>query len=617
MKRAWLWSVAAAGVLIIGAAAVTGVFEKQEMIGYDWLMRSRPRQAVSPEIAIIEIDDSTLKELGRWPLPRTFHASLIQILSGSKARLIVFDILFSEPGKNDFLLIDALSKSGRVILPVAFSLREGAGLPAATGTLSAVAAPLEPVVAGIGQINIFVDADSKVRRVPLFVRQADVLWPSLGLAAAAGFLGKPPAQIPAPVDARGAFWVNFPGRWKETFKHYSYRDVLQAYVARQNNQPAALDLNVFKDKICFVGLTATGTSDFRGTPLEPVYPMVGAQASICDTILRQAFVKRAGPGVRALIAGAVFLAALWICLIAAPVQAGLLCIGLAALFTGAAWGLFSGRGIFIDLFTPLAGIAAVYVSGLLLKFLEETQKRRILEKELEIAASIQRSFLPADLRQIGAAQLRTFLKPAKFVGGDLYDVIRLDESTYGVFIGDVSGKGVPAALIMAQTISLLRVLAQDSRDPAQVLSRLNDQLVALLQGRFVTGQYLIVHGREGFWEGACAGHPALLYTTGAADRLEELCQASAAPLGLMPGCAYTTVRRQVMPGDRLFMYTDGWTEGRNGKQQEFGTERLKETFYALRGQDGDAVLRGMEAQFNGFQGSAPQYDDLTAVILAW
>ncbi len=190
----------------------------------------------------------------------------------------------------------------------------------------------------------------------------------------------------------------------------------------------------------------------------------------------------------------------------------------------------------------------------------------------------------------------------------------LDDSTLGVFIGDVSGKGVPASLIMAQSISLLRVLVQQSRDPLQVMTQLNIQLSKLLKGRFVTGQFLVIHTKDGFWEGVCAGHPALFFYDRQNDKVDERLAASGPPLGLSDKVAYNKVGQQFGPGDKIFMYTDGWTEARNRRQEEFGSDRLREAFSAGRGENIEAFMRKMQSAHDAFE-SAGQHDDITAVAI--
>lgn len=632
MKRHSLYSLLPLIIFVIMILTGTEFFEPQEMAAFDWLMKTRPVRPASPEIAIIEISDDTLKSLGRWPLPRNYHAVLIKALSESGCRMIVFDILLSEDSLADESLVKEMRNSGRVYFPYAFRLGakkdKNGKIPVSGEILAGISETLKPFVAGAGHINIFVDSDGKARRLPLWVRYGNKLWPSLGFLAAAKRMGYPLRKIEArqgamlldgkvtiPIDSGGAFWINYPGAWTKTFQHFSYLDVLKAYAARQKGADSRLDLRVFKDKICFVGLSAAGTSDLRATPFDSVYPMVGAQASVCDSFLRGDFISQPQFLWRVAVNSCVFICAFMICSYFAPLPAFLFSVFLLFLYSIITWFLFALKGVYLDLFLPLLSIALVYTGVLLQKFFEEAQKRRVLEKELEIAASIQRSFLPPDIRNLGNIQVRSFLKSAKFVGGDFYDIIPIDESTHGFFIGDVSGKGVSAALIMAQAISLLRVIAKDCRQPSEVLIALNNQLVRILKGRFVTGQYLVVHEKESFWEGSSAGHMPMIYFSKAQDSLQELLPASGPPLGLMENAFYAPIKGEFNSGDKIFMYTDGWTETRNRKGQEFGIKQLKDILFNNRGENPDNILSKLELHQGLFQGRAPVHDDLTAVLL--
>lgn len=620
------------GLLCTTALTLSRVCEPQELAAYDWLMRTRPSSPTHPDIVIIEIADDTLKSLGRWPIPRQFHITLIKALTESGARMIVFDALFSEPQAADVEFMAAMKESGRVYLSSAFRIKPGGvngdRMYEADEILGAVSEPLKSAAAGIGHVNIFIDSDGKVRRVPLCVRHGDKLWPSLGLLVAMQRLGYSPEKIiwrsdkvifsdndSIPVEPKGVAWINYPGQWVSTFRHFSYVDVLKAYVAGKAGTPPWLDLSVFKDKICFIGLTAAGTSDLRATPLDAIYPMVGAQASICDSILRKAFIKRISPWIKALLHSAIFLFALMICVKYMPLAAGISCCVAALGYSIGAWLIFSYGGIVLDIFLPLILVGLVYVVILFRNFLNEARKRQLLEKELEIASSIQSSFLPANARYDYGVEIRAMLEPAKFVAGDFYDIITLSGSRLGVFIGDVCGKGVSAALIMAQAISFLRAASQQSLCPAEVLTLLNARLEGILNGRFVTGQYIVIDAKEGIWEGACAGHPPLFFLDSAKDCFEEFLPASGPPLGIIGKASYAAVRKRFKAGDKIFMYTDGWTEARNGKGEEFGVRRLKEALFSLRAESVDVLMSSVAARQRAFEGNAPQHDDLTAVLL--
>lgn len=624
--------VVLAGFLCVAAFTLSRIFEPLELGAYDWMMRSRPSSPGHPDIVIIEIDDYTLKSLGYWPLNRKHHIALLEALTESGARTIIFDTFFSESHEIDADFAYMIKKSGRVYLPSAFRLKEGVlnsdGSYKTEEIQAALNEPLKSAAAGIGQINIFVDSDGKARRVPFLVRYKKEFWPSLGLLAAIRHLGYSQENIiwrsdkvildekySIPIEPEGMLWVNYPGQWVRTFRHFSYVDVLKAYNAAKTGGNPLLDMAVFKDKICFVGLTATGTSDLRATPLEAIYPMVGAQASICDSVLRQKFIKRIPPWIKVLLHSVIFVLALMICLKSTPQASAGGCLILMSGYVIGSWLIFSRKGFFSDVFLPLVLTASVYVITLLRNFFNEVRRRQLIEKELEIASSIQRSFLPLGFYSERGVEISAMLEPAKFVAGDFYDIITLDTSRLGVFIADVCGKGVSAALIMAQAISLLRVISRQSLRPAQVLALLNSGLQGILNGRFITGQYIVIDTREGFWEGACAGHPPLIFLDSAKDSPEELLPASGPPLGIIAAASYTEVKKAFNPGDKIFMYTDGWTESRDNKGGEFGVGRLKEALFRSRAESSGALISSVAARRSAFEGRNMRHDDLTAVLI--
>jgi len=176
------------GSLFVGLIVFFRVFHAYELISYDLRFKLRPTLAASGDIVIIEISDDTLKNLNLWPLPRDFHASLVDVLREAGAKMIVFDVLFSEPTVYDETFAASIKKQGHVYLPVALDMRETRGgrlpLPKVDGILSDLIPALKSAVAGSGYINVFIDPDGKTRMAPLFVDYNGALVPSMVLKAA-------------------------------------------------------------------------------------------------------------------------------------------------------------------------------------------------------------------------------------------------------------------------------------------------------------------------------------------------------------------------------------------------------------------------------------------------
>src|SRR5919112_295118 len=167
---------------------------------------------------------------------------------------------------------------------------------------------------------------------------------------------------------------------------------------------------------------------------------------------------------------------------------------------------------------------------------QERIERERLEQELQVARRIQQAALPASVPELQGWQITPFYRPAREVGGDFYDFHLLSEGRLGLVVGDATGKGVPAALVMSSTRSMLRALARASNSPGEVLEQVNELLVAdIPQNMFVTCFYAILDPKSGILSYANAGHDLpYLHRNGAAEKL----RARGMPLGLMPGMSY-------------------------------------------------------------------------------
>jgi serine phosphatase RsbU (regulator of sigma subunit) len=200
-----------------------------------------------------------------------------------------------------------------------------------------------------------------------------------------------------------------------------------------------------------------------------------------------------------------------------------------------------------------------------------------LALELDIAHQIQASLLPRELPDIPGWRVSAYWQPARAVGGDFYDFHHFPDGRFGLVIGDVSGKGVPAALVMASTRSVLRDAAEDLVSPGAVLEHANTLLCEdMPPNMFVTCLYALLDPASGVLDFANAGHNLpYLYSP---DGLVEL-RATGMPLGLLPGMSYEQPRSQISAGQALLMYSDGLTEAHNPNREMFGLERLH-TFLA-------------------------------------
>src|SRR5919112_1187221 len=189
---------------------------------------------------------------------------------------------------------------------------------------------------------------------------------------------------------------------------------------------------------------------------------------------------------------------------------------------------------------------------------EVAQERERIEKELRVARMIQHTLLPKSLPELEGHEIAVYYQPAREVGGDFYDFLRLPDGRLGLIVGDVSGKGVPAALVMASARSMLRAVAQASYSPGDVLRRVNDALATdIPPNMFVTCFYCILDPKSGSLTYANAGHDLpYLHRNGAAAEL----RARGMPLGLMPGMGYEEKQTILQAGEAALLYSDGLVE---------------------------------------------------------
>ena len=243
----------------------------------------------------------------------------------------------------------------------------------------------------------------------------------------------------------------------------------------------------------------------------------------------------------------------------------------------------------------------------------EARTRQRFEQELEVARLIQQNFLPKHLPDLPGWEIAALYRPAREVGGDFYDVIPLADGQVGFVVGDVTDKGVPAALVMAATRSVLRASAQRLVEPGAVLERVNEHLCPdMPEKMFVTCLYGVLEPATGRFRFANAGHDLPYVKT--ADGSVEL-RARGMPLGLMTGMAYEESETVLQPGDSLLLHSDGVVEAHDPDGRMFGFPRLREA--VARHPGGEKLIRMVLSDLRSHTGpDAEQEDDITMMTLA-
>ncbi|MDD4952847.1 MAG: adenylate/guanylate cyclase domain-containing protein, partial [Desulfovibrionaceae bacterium] len=402
-----------------------GLPARMELAALDLKANLCPRPEPRPEIVHLDIDDASLRRLGKWPLKRAAHARVLEVLNRCAPALVVYDLVFHGPGedRDDAALEQAIRDSGRVILPAAFgttirdkvirlaSLDEDEA-PVVRGLLRTRVPDFKDLhqakssflplarfssqALGVGQITALPDPDGVFRRVPLVIGFDGLLEPSIDLLAAMKFLGavglawpeKDTAlielpqgrDIAIPLGPHAAMAVNFAGPWAETFEHISYDRVHDA--AQKPNDLEYLQKKL-EGRIVLVGLAASGSTDIAATPVSPAEPLATVHANALNTILGRAFIRGLGPG-WALLAALGLSSGMWLAWRrlgpGAFLAAGL---GLVAAYVLLNLGLYAYLGLDLNLAgVALAGTVAwlaLLGQGFVRTAGENLRQRRMLE----------------------------------------------------------------------------------------------------------------------------------------------------------------------------------------------------------------------------------------------
>lgn len=256
---------------------------------------------------------------------------------------------------------------------------------------------------------------------------------------------------------------------------------------------------------------------------------------------------------------------------------------------------------------------AVRVAQLVREQEVEVRHRARIDQELRVAQLIQQQFLPKTLPDLPGWQIAAFYRAAAEVGGDFYDFIGLPDGKVGLVVGDVTGHGVPAALVMATTRSVLRSEAPRLVAPSAVLERVNDYLHAdIPENMFVTCLYAVLDPRTGVLTYANAGHDLPFVRRG--DRVEEL-RATGMPLGAMAGMRYQEKEAVLELGDVILLHSDGLAEAHDASHAMFGFGRMRTLMGGLG--IGHDLIDGLLEALHAFTGPAwEQEDDITLVTLS-
>jgi len=611
LDRGWL-SIALLATALVTVLVFGRLTERVDYILYDHALASTER-APPDDIVIVAIDNRSLEAIGRWPWPRRIHADLLNKLTEAHPRTVGYDVLFIEPTADDVLLAGAIRRN-RTYLPLVIDVPGSNGAPydiaMPSGALAAAAA-------GIAHVNLHFDGDRVIRQAYLEESDGTRAWLQLG-------------ALMAGLKAEGRTTGGAAGLQQE-------RPVLIPYGGATGHIPAIsfVDLldgsvppELLADRHVLIGATADGLGDSYPTPKSgETSQMSGVeiQAHLLDALLRGDAII---PASRAWIFGealatiAILLAGLlWL----RPRGIAIMTVLVAVVIAAASFGLFRLAHIWLPPTAPLAGLILVIAFEAWRERirLRETLVREQIaaaatEGELQAGRTIQLGMLPprADLASFDPRlDVDALLEPAKSIGGDLYDVIRIDADRVAFLVGDVTGKGVPAALFMALSKALTKsVVLRGISSLADAASILNAELMRdNSEAMNVTMLIGIMNLATGEIQLMSAGHEDPLHIQ--ADGAITTHKLDGGPPFCILDFPYPEEPMRLAPGETLLLLSDGVTEALNGSRALFGHERL---LAAVQGKTGaTAMIEAVRDAVRAFEDGTDPTDDLTLMAVRY
>jgi diguanylate cyclase (GGDEF)-like protein len=412
----------------------------------------------NPNIVIVEITDSDIDKVGRWPWKRSWHAAITAALSNLGAKIIYFDIIFSEsaPAEDDAVFEEAIKVSKNVYLPFAF--------PGRTSDIKTALFPIErfsSLIKGTGSINIYPDIDGTFRRIPLVFGAEKKIWPHSALKIAMDYAGLNIKEIKPsyillsndkewfkiPLAEENTMVINWIGQWKSTFKHHGFLDVLAAYGDLLQNKKPKLNINNFKDSICLVAVTAIGLYDIRSVPLQPEYPSIGIIATVISNILDKKFLKPLPSWVNILVLYLLSLIPAFLIFGEKPLRETAFILLACGVYFGTNFLIFR-NGALLQLTTPLLGLFLSFLAVETYNFLHVS-----IERQKFLTMSITDSLTGLYNIRFFKQLLETDIKLAKSQPNKKLCILMTDidlfkhfNDTYGHLVGDLVLKEIASVL---------------------------------------------------------------------------------------------------------------------------------------------------------------------------
>ena len=615
--------------LLAVAFILTGALDRLDRWTQDRLFQRE--STTDKDIVLIGIDERTLEELGPFPTGYRMHvADALMVLADDPDKLpaaVAVDVLYAgnTDEASDAYLAAAAARLRRMVSASQATFgRETVwenGRPAGVNDASVILyeTPYEELEKNVtvGHINAMYDSDGVMRHALLYVTLKDGQKVySMPYETARKYLSAKGRTIQKPPTQSGWFYIPYTAKSGAYSDSVSLVDVIEGRV-----QP-----DYWAGKIVLIGPYAEGLQDAYSTPIDRAEHMYGVeiQANIIQCLLENNFKSEPAQGLQLLLL-------LSLCIVIAflyqklnVLWGALLCTGVTALGFLGAQGLYLLGYIAHPLW--LGGCAILlFLVFAALKYAAAIREKRLLaleneriKTELALATRIQASALPKDFPPFpdrDEFDIYATMQPAKEVGGDLYDYFLIDEDHLALVIGDVAGKGVPAALFMMVAMALIRHVVMGEKDPAKALMAVNEAICARNpEEMFVTVWLGVLEISSGILTCTNAGHeyPALRQPNG---RFELIKDKHGLVLGGMEGARYKSYEIRLEPGATLFVYTDGVPEATDSAETLFGNDRLTQALRARENGSPEETVAAVKQATEAFTGDAPQFDDMTMMCL--
>ena len=454
------------------------ILQKIELVTLDLQFKLRGSRPGSPDIVMVDMNEGSINQIGRWPWSREWHASLVTTLAEYGNKISAFDVFFSEPNPLiDFFLIEATRIAQNVVFALAFEYR-AAGTAETTeeeedvlnrftinesqitgdkSQIPQLSVPISPLpelykwAKTAGHVITIPDPDGSIRRAPLIIECQGKYYLHFSLESALAYLGLNNDQVTVilgkyvdlgngtriPIDKKGFTIIDWAARWGQAFEHIPYWQIIASHQQALKNEQPLVPLQQLKDKLCMIGLTATGLIDIKPMPLSPAYPIVGLHANIIDSILQDKFIKQGSDILNMFL---VIILCIPICVLVPrlrPLNGAIFALILILSYLIIAHLVFRFAGWWINIIYPLTGITLSFAMIII-----HTEVASAIEKtrlfHLAVEDGLTKLFVVRHFKEIldqEISKANRYKRPLSILMSDIDHFKRFND-TYGHQAGD-------------------------------------------------------------------------------------------------------------------------------------------------------------------------------------